>query len=123
VVSDLGASFGNTGNQLTRSKGKEEDYVKTKFIEKATPEYVDFVIHSRPVFLSAVDVPNYRHRTHMEDVSKQIPRADAKWLGQRLAQLSENQIRDCFRAAGYSPQEVDGYTRAIQERIAELNGL
>ena len=44
-------------------------------------------------------------------------------LGKGWRQLSENQIRDCFRAAGYSPEEVDGYTKVVQERIAELNAL
>ena len=39
-------------------------------------------MHSRPFLLTAPDVPNYLHRTHMEEVAKQIPRADAKWLGQ-----------------------------------------
>src|SRR5207248_4378732 len=46
-VADLGASFGRTGNSFTRSKGVMKDYVETKFIEKTTPTYVDFVMHSR----------------------------------------------------------------------------
>ena len=56
-VSDLGASFGRTGNNFTRSKGVMKDYAETKFIEKVTPTYVDFVMHSRPFFLSVVNLP------------------------------------------------------------------
>jgi hypothetical protein len=59
----------------------------------------------------------------MEKITKQIPRADARWLGQRLALLSVNQLHDSFRAAGYTPEQVDVYTRAVQKRIAELNAL
>ena len=67
-----------------------------------TPDFIDFVLHSRPFFLSAVNVPNYRDRTRMEQITKHIPRADARWLGHRLSMLSEEQIRDGFRAAGYT---------------------
>ncbi len=123
VVSDVGATFGNTGEPLTRSKSKLKDYSRTKFIEKTTPDDVDFVMHSRPLFLTVFNYGNYKKRSKMEEVAKHIPRADAKWLGQRLAQLSESQIRDCFRAAGYSPEEIEGYTKVVQNRIAELNAL
>jgi len=123
VVSDLGASFGNTGNSITRSKGSPKDYARSRFINRSNREFVDFVMHSRPFFLSVVNVPNYRERTQMEKITKHIPREDAKWLGQRLSQLSEEQISDCFRAAGYTPAEISIYTQTVQKRIAELNAL
>ena len=56
-------------------------------------------------------------------IGQHIPRSDAKWVGQLLAQLSANQIRDAFRAAGYSPQEVDAFKSSVRERIAQLNKL
>ena len=59
----------------------------------------------------------------MEKITKHIPRDDAKWLGQRLSQLSEEQVSDCFRAAGYTPDEITLYTQAVRKRIAELNAL
>jgi hypothetical protein len=37
-----------------------------------------------------------------------------------LRQLDEQQLRDAFRAANYSPTEVDVLTRAAQRRINEL---
>jgi hypothetical protein len=123
VVSDLGASFGETGNSITRSKSNLEDYMGTTFIQKATPEYVDFFLSSRPFFPTVVDVPNYVTRTKMQDVAKHIPRTHAKWMGQLLGQLSAEQIRDCFRAAGYSPEEVEGFSKVVQGRIADLNQL
>jgi len=123
VVTDVGATFGKTGNTFGRSKSVEKDYVNSGFIAKVTPEYVDFVMHSRPFFLGAINIPNERTRSRMEEITKHIPLADARWLGQRLASLSVDQIRDCFRAAGYTPEEIDGYTEAVQKRIAELNAL
>ncbi|HJX85261.1 MAG TPA: hypothetical protein VJ723_13040 [Candidatus Angelobacter sp.] len=123
MVTDAGATFGSTGNSLTRSKSRPKDYVDSKFIAKSNGEFVDFEMHSRPFFLSVVNVPNYKERTKMEQVTKHIPRADAKWLGERLGKLSEEQISDCFRAAGYSPEEVTILTQTVQKRIAELNAL
>jgi hypothetical protein len=78
-------------------------------------------MHSRPFF--CVFNVNYRGRTRMEQITQHIPREDAKWLGERLAPLSAEQIQDCFRAAGYAPAEVEEYTQAVQKRIAELRSL
>jgi hypothetical protein len=123
VVSDVGATFGKTGNPIHRSKSVLKDYEDSKFIDKVTPDFVDFVMHSRPPLLAAINIPNYEKRTQMQGVTKHIPRADAKWLGERLSQLSEQQIRDCFRAGGYTQEEVEGYAMVIQNRIAALNAL
>ena len=59
----------------------------------------------------------------MEDVTKHIPVADAKWLGQLVGKLSKEQSRDCFRAAGYSSEEIEGYSLEVEKRIAALNAL
>lgn len=123
LVTDVGASFGKTGNSISRSKGDPKGYAETRFVEKETPDHIDFVMHSRPFFVTAVDVPNYQERTRMERVTKDIPRSDAKWLGQILSKLSESQIRDCFRAGGYTPEEVDECTATVMKRIAELNSF
>jgi hypothetical protein len=123
VVSDLGATFGRTGNPLVRSKDNLRDYRRTNFVQHTKSEYVDFFLSSRPFSLTVVDVPNYVTRTKMQAVVKHIPRTDAKWLGQLLGQLSAEQIRDCFRAAGYSPEEVEGFATVVQARIADLNQL
>jgi len=123
LVTDLGASFGNTGNSITRSKSAPQEYADSKFVESATSDFIDFVLHSRPFFLVALNVPHYLARSRMEEVTKKVPRADAKWLGRRLSMLSDKQIRDGFRAAGYTPEEIGVYTHAVRKRIAELNAL
>jgi hypothetical protein len=123
VVTDVGATFGKSGNKMTRSKGKPEDYARATFIAKIMPDSLDLVLHSRPCFFSAVAVSNYRERTKMEKITRHIPRADAKWLGQRLSGLTDDQIRDGFRAAGYGVAEVESFTRTMRQRIVALGAL
>jgi hypothetical protein len=123
AISDAGAAFGKTGKAGTRSKGDPRDYADSKFVAEINPTSVDFVLHSRPFFLSAVAISNYRERSRMEQITKDIPRADAKWLGQRLSKLTDRQIRDGFRAAGYGPGDVNILTKAIRRRIAALKAL
>jgi hypothetical protein len=124
VVSDLGASFGQTGSSFSRSKGVMKDYVQSEFIEKVTPDYVDFVMHSRPFVLPYIlSHDYYSSRTQMESVTRHIPNADARWLGNLLGQFSTNQIGDCFRAGGFSPAEVEGFTRVVMQRIDALKKL
>jgi len=123
AISDAGAAFGKTGKAGTRSKGDPRDYSGSKFIAKVHPTSVDLVLHSRPFFLSAIAVSNYLERSKMEQITKDIPRADARWLGLRLSKLTDRQIRDGFRAAGYGAGDVDILTKAIRKRIAALKVL
>ena len=122
-ITDLGATFGRTGNSITRSKGVPKDYADTRFIDEVTPTHVDFVMQSRPFFPLVFHLPSYRSRTKMESIVKHVPIADARWIGNRLGQLSRNQIRDCFRAAGFSPDEVEMYAQVVMQRIAALKNL
>lgn len=125
VVSDLGASFGRTGWGATRaaSKGNLNAYRHSKFIRRVAADYVDFNFPSRPLFIHLVDLPDYIHRVHLKWIGQKIPRTDARWIGQMLAQLSTEQIHAAFRAAGYSPEEVDGFSEVVESRIAELSDL
>jgi hypothetical protein len=123
LVSDLGDCFGKTGGDGSRSKGNVEDYIQSRFIEDVTPAEVDLVLHSRPPIFYAVAVPYYVKRVRMEKISDHIPRAHARWMGSWLGRLTNSQIADAFRAAGYSPSEVDAYTRKVRERISQLNAL
>ena len=125
MISDLGASFGAPGHAWPKSKSRDnlEQYSHSRFITKVTPEYVDFKAPGRPALLYSFGLPRFIMRLRLRWIGRDIPRADAKWMGQLLAQLSPDQIRDAFRAGGYSPQEVDGFAKVIEARIAELNKL
>jgi len=84
---------------------------------------VDFESPSRPTLIESVNIPVYMRRLDLRWIGRRIPRDDAKWMGQVLAQLSPEQIRDAFRAAGYSAQEVEEFAAVVQDRIARLNAL
>src|SRR5579864_1390939 len=125
LVSDLGASFGTTGIKLPvdASKGNLEAYKRSKFISNSSPDYVDFGAPSRPTLIESFNLPEFVRRIDLRWIGRQVPRADAKWMGQLLGRLSPDQIRDAFRAAGYSPQEANEFATVVQSRIAELNVL
>jgi hypothetical protein len=65
----------------------------------------------------------YFRQVSLRWIGKHIPREDAKWIGSLLAQLSREQIRDAFRAAGYSEKDITAYTDAVMSRIKDLNSL
>jgi len=48
---------------------------------------------------------------------------DAAWIGSQLAQLSDDQLRDTFRAAGYDKATTEQYVQTLRARINELNRL
>ena len=124
-VSDLGASFGSEGLSRTheQSKGNLKAYVHSRFIKKEGPEFVDFNVPRRPALVVLVNPREFFGRMGLRGIGRHIPRQDAQWIGQMLGQLSDQQIRDAFRAGGYSGQELDGFTAAFEQRIAELKKL
>jgi hypothetical protein len=125
LVTDLGASFGTTGRSVTRaeSKGNLENYVNSKFITNITPSDVDFGVPSRPAMIHLFEAPEFKSRVDLEWIGKHIPIADARWIGSILAKLSPEQIQHAFGAAGYSAQQIVGFSAVVEARIAELNKL
>jgi hypothetical protein len=125
MVSDLGASFGTSGLNCPheKAKGNVESYSRSKFVSKITPSYVDFSVPARPALVYVFNPWEFFNRLRLCWIGKHIPRADARWIGQLLVQLSGKQIRNAFEAAGYSPQDVEGFSRVVENRIAELNKL
>jgi hypothetical protein len=125
IVKDLGASFGTTGYNPRQetSKGNLSEYRRSHFITKKTSEYVDFGVPSRPAFFVIFNPAEFFPRMHMRWIAKRVPRGDARWMGQMLAKLSPEQIRDAFRAAGYAPDQIEGFSQVVQKRIGELAAL
>jgi len=125
VVSDVGASFGTAGRVRDRrvAKGNPDSYRRSKFIGKIDRDYVDFSVPARESWVLAVNPKEYVRRLRLRWIGRHIPRSDAKWMGGLLARLSTEQVRDAFRAAGYSPEQVDQFSEVVARRIAELNDL
>jgi hypothetical protein len=103
IISDLGGSFGKTGGVFTRSRNEPEDFVKANFIEKVNGDVIDF---------------NYGGKN--QKLFENLKVADARWLSGLLRRLSDEQIKDAFRAANYTAEEVDMLAGALKERINAL---
>jgi hypothetical protein len=111
VISDLGATFGKTGNlpflwRFTRSRNDPKDFAKSRFVDKVKGRRVAF-----------------RYGGKNRGLFKDITVADAKWIGELLSRLSDRQLADAFRAANYLPAEVTMLTEAVRRRINELVNL
>lgn len=124
-VSDVGSAFGMSGKSYTDSLGKNNlgAYSRSKFISKKTAEYVDFNFPTHPPFFYIFNPQLFFGHLRMRWIGKHIPREDARWIGSLLGQLSHDQIADAFRAAGYRPEQIEAYTKAVEKRIAELKAL
>src|ERR1700752_401092 len=111
VISDLGATFGQASTtpifwRLTRSRNNPVKYAKSTFFEKVKGDRV--VLHF-----------GGKNRGLMKDLSIQ----DAQWIASLLSQLSDSQLRDAFRAANYSPSQINLLAGEVRERTNELLSL
>jgi hypothetical protein len=126
-TSDVGASFGMSGRGYTDdlTKNNLDAYAKHKFITKITKTYVDFNFPTHPsiIHIFMFEWIWYFQQMRNHWVGRHIPIEDARWAGSLLGQLSHEQIRDAFRAANYSPDEVERFSQALESRIAQLKKL
>jgi hypothetical protein len=111
IVSDLGATFGKLGNnnlpilfRLGRKTGSAKHFAKTSFVKKVERGEVKIAFKGKS-----------------RSLMRGFTIADARWLANLLNKLSEQQIRDIFRAANYSPADVDTFARTVQRKIGELD--
>ncbi|OLE52176.1 MAG: hypothetical protein AUG51_19680 [Acidobacteria bacterium 13_1_20CM_3_53_8] len=106
IISDLGATFGKTGNFITHNRNQPGAYAATKLIKRIEGDHIIFDFRA----------------TH-DQMLRNVTVAQAKWLGTLLSQLSDQQIGDAFRAANYSPDEIQILTKSVRSRIDELVNL
>lgn len=128
-VTDLGATLGRAGGLGgTRSKNDLADFLSTKFVRGVDSRdgVVEFDYDTRPRGLGHLSVLHplyYRSQVKKEKVMRGIPVAHARWIGSLLAQLSDQQLHDAFRAANYSDGMRESYVTALRERISQLTQL
>jgi hypothetical protein len=111
AISDLGATFGHASTtpifwRITRSRNNPVNFAKSEFFDKVKGDRV--VLHF-----------GGKNRGLMNDIGVD----DAQWLGSWLAQLSDAQLRDAFRAANYRPDQISLLVRAVRARATELLSL
>ena len=123
-VTDLGATLGRAGGLGgKRTKNNLQDFLSTRFVMGVENGAVEFDYDTRPTklgHLSILYVPYYRGQVKKEKAMRGIPVAHARWIGSLLLQLRDDQLRDAFRAADYDQDRVEGYVRALRERINQL---
>jgi hypothetical protein len=128
TVTDLGATLGAAnGIGARRSKGDVNDFTRDRLVKKVDKNgRVKFDYDLKPKGLAALSMvwPPYLFRQRKATNSMQnIPVEHAAWIGGMLSQLSDDQLRDSFRAAGYDKGTTEAYVRAMRGRINELNRL
>lgn len=111
IISDLGATFGKLGNnnlpiffRLGRKTNDPGTWYEAGFVKGVEGGMIEFDFKGKG-------------RSLMDDITV----AHGRWLAQRLAMLSDKQLDDAFRAAGYSPQDVKLMKDGYKTRLEELN--
>jgi hypothetical protein len=128
TVTDLGATMGAAaGIGGGRSKNNAQDYQRKRLVKKVENGNVKFDYDVRPKgfgrLLSVVAPPLYFRQRKATKTVQKVPVEHAAWMGSVLGQLSDDQLRDSLRAAGYDRATQEAYLRAIRGRINELNQL
>lgn len=115
VISDLGASFGKADGssgpiswlrQVKGSRNEPEDYAGDEFVKSVEGGFVRLEFGGKN-----------------SDMMQNITVEDARWVGELLSRLTDEQIRDAFRAANYAPEEVELLAGEVKRRIDQLVNL
>jgi hypothetical protein len=128
TVTDLGATFGAVGGfGSRRSKSNVQDFERDRYVRKVDKNdkvHFDYDLKPKKLgLLSLVYPPYYLRQRRATNTMQKVPAEHAAWIGGIMGQLSDNQLRDSFRAAGYDRVTTERYTRAMRSRINELNRL
>jgi hypothetical protein len=103
VQSDWGGTFGKMGGVFSHTKWDVNDYSKQAFISGVSGGQLKL---------------NYSGK--MGSSLKSVPVEHAKWFAGIIGQLTDEQIRDAFKAAGATDQEVVAFSARVRYKINEL---
>ncbi len=87
------------------SKWTVEDYEKERFIEKVEPGEIHLDYDGWDSGLDRVSLDH------------------ARWFAALACQLTPEQVRRAFEAAGGTPEEVDRFSKKMLIKIAELQAV
>ena len=111
MVGDLGSTFGRLGNnnfpvfyRLGRSTGKPNHYAKSILVREVEDGKIEL-----------------SYKGKLRGIFNNITVPQGRWLADLLLQLDDRQIEDAFRAANYSPSDIETYRKAIRAKINELD--
>jgi hypothetical protein len=103
IVADWGGTFGKMGGVFSHSKWDLDAYRKQGFIDGVSGGSVKL---------------NYSGKGG--SILKSVPLDHAKWFAGVVGQLSDEQLKQAFKAAGAGDAETNGFVTRIREKINEL---
>jgi hypothetical protein len=103
LVADWGGTFGKMGGVFSHSKWDPEAYAKQEFIKGVSGSTLQL---------------NYTGKGG--NVMKGVPVEHARWISARLSQLTDDQIRQAFRAAGATDTDTAAFAGRIRAKIQQL---
>lgn len=104
VVRDLGASLGGTRWFIPGSKNDVESFEREPFIKNVEQGRVRF---------------HFDGGWREPHLKRDITPGDVRWTCSLLDRLSDQQMRDAFRAAGYQDDLVERFVRRLEQKIEE----
>lgn len=109
LFTDWGGSMGKWGGVFSREKWDAKGFASQSkdFIKGVKNGYVEW---------------GYKGQ-RTDDVTSNITVADVQWITHFLGRITDDQLRDGLRASGASQEEITIFTRAIRDRITQLQNL
>lgn len=102
VTRDLGSALGDT-NRIAPRKNDPDSFERTPFILGLNNGWVDFAYNG----------------WYKNLVRGRITPEEVAWATSLLAQLSDKQLADAFRAGGYRPEIADQFIAALKKKIQQ----
>lgn len=102
IVRDLGAAFGKSRAFPHGTRNNIADFESQTFVTGVKDGIVQFYYQGR-------------HKELLADITP----ADVVWACEWISKLSDRQLDDAFRAAGYSETERYRFIRKLKQKVAE----
>ncbi|MFY9611853.1 MAG: hypothetical protein WAU45_24970 [Blastocatellia bacterium] len=102
TVADWGGSFGKTGSVLSHTKWDLDDFAKQRFIDGVSGNTLKL------------------HYSGKMSGGRSVPLEHGRWFAGIIGQLTDDQLRQAFKAAGATQAETEGFTRQLRRKINEL---
>jgi len=102
TVADWGGSLGKTGSVLSHSKWDVDDFGKQRFVDGVSGNTLKL------------------HYAGKMSGHASVPLEHARWFAGIIGQLTDEQLRQAFKAAGATPNETEGFAKQMRRKIEEL---
>jgi hypothetical protein len=103
IISDWGGTFGKMGGVLSHSKWDLDDFTRQTMVGGVSGDRLE---------LSKVGRGGSALRS--------VPLEHARWFAGLAGRLTDDQLREAFRAAGATETETAGFVAQLRRRIVEL---